>query len=110
MSAEAPVAAKPVMPSLAVARFIQLLLHGISVLLLVRVLLIVLGANIDQPLTAALISFTQPFTAPFEDIIAQPTDASGIVPIDVGALIGIVALQLVRLLVRTVGRRVAELP
>ncbi|MBI3521575.1 MAG: YggT family protein [Chloroflexi bacterium] len=94
---------------LPVARFLGLLLNVLCVLVGVRFLLILVGANVDQPIVAFLISFTDPISAPFEGVFEQPADDAGILPIDLGALLGIGALQLAAAFIRIVARRAREL-
>ena len=83
-------------------------LRVLVVLLLVRVVLIVSGANAEQPLVAALVTFTQPFVTPFENIYPYPEDESGVLPVDVAALLAMATVTLAGALVGRVARALAE--
>ena len=104
-----PPATKPAVRTLPVARFLMLLINVLCVLLGLRVVLILFGANIDQPLVAFILSFTDPIAAPFEGIVFPLADQSGPVSVDSGAVLGIAALQLGALLLRVVERRTSEI-
>lgn len=93
-----------------VARFLVLLIQVLVVLVAVRFVLILLGANVDHPIVAALLSLTDPFAMPFEGIFPQPADDAGVLPIDLGAIIGIGVLEAVALVVHAVGERTRDLP
>lgn len=93
-----------------VARFLGLLIQVLAVLVLVRFVLILLGTNVDHPIVAALLSLTDPFSTPFEGMFPQPADDAGVLPIDLGAIIGICVLEGVALLVHAVGERTRDLP
>lgn len=100
---------KPAVRPLPVARFLGLLINVLCVLLGIRFLLLLAGANIDQPLVALLLTFTDPFSAPFEGIFSQSREALGNLTPDLGALFAIGVLQLVALLLRVLERRTSEL-
>lgn len=93
-----------------VARFLVLLIQVLSVLVAVRFVLILLGANVDHPIVATLLSLTDPFATPFEGMFPQPADDAGALPIDLGAIIGICVLEAVALVVHAVGERTRDLP
>lgn len=93
-----------------VSGFITLLIHVLAALLLLRVVLIFLGVNVEQPLVAAFIATTEPFASTFAGIFPQPSDEAGIIPLDVGAAVAAIALEGIGLLVRAVARRAVEIP
>ena len=97
-------------PSLPLAQFLTLLINVLSVLIGLRFLLIFSGTNESQPLTAFLIPLTNPLVALFDRIVELPGDQDWMQRFDVAALFTIAGLQLVRLLLRTVERRVREVP
>ena len=93
----APVKPRTPRSSSPIARFLVLLIQVLAALVAARFVLILLGANVDHPIVASLLSLTDPFSTPFEGIFPQPADDAGVLPIDLGAIIGIGVLEAVAL-------------
>lgn len=94
------------------SRVVALVFSVLEVLLLVRFVLKLLGANAQQPLVSAMYGVTEPLVAPFRGIFAQPADTQGF---EIAALLAIVFFVLVGALivalVRAVtGRRSESIP
>jgi uncharacterized protein YggT (Ycf19 family) len=86
---------------LMVTRIVTLLFTVIEVLLLIRFVLKLLGANAQQPLVDGLYRVTEPLVRPFQGIFPQPAGA-----IDLPALLAIVFFFLLGALVVAVVRAV----
>ena len=93
-----------------VARVLVLLVQLLCALVAVRFFLILIGANVDHPIVAALLSLTDAFSTPFEGMFPQPADDAGVLPIDLGAIIGICVLEGLALVLHAVGQRTRDLP
>lgn len=78
-----------------VTRVVTLIFTVLEVLLLLRFIFRLLGANPSQPLIAALYGVTDPLVRPFEGIFSIPPNA----PVDIAALLAIVFLFLVAALI-----------
>ncbi len=79
-------------PAWGVARVVTLIFTVIEILLLLRFILRLAGANADQPLVSALYGVTEPLTRPFQGIFPTP---SGTPVFDVAALLAILFFFLV---------------
>jgi hypothetical protein len=79
-------------------RLVALLFGILQGLLVLRLILLLLGANQDNAVVAFVLTVTTPFVAPFRDMFALATveNASGSV-LDVAAVIALVAWTLVEL-------------
>ncbi len=84
-------------------RVVALLFTVLEVLLLVRFLLKLAGANQSQPFVAALFGVTEPLVRPFQGIFAIPADSA----FDVAALMAIVFLFLVAALIVALVKAIA---
>ena len=78
------------------SRVIALVFTVLEVLLLVRFVFKLLGANADQPFTSAIYGVTEPLVGPFRGIFAQP---AGTPVVEVAALLSIVFFVLVAALI-----------
>src|SRR5437588_10266853 len=83
-------------PVWTVTRVVTLLFTVLEVLLLLRFVLKLLGANAQQPLVSALYALTEPLVRPFQGIWPQTSAA---VVFDLPALLAIVFLFLIAALV-----------
>ncbi|HUQ41282.1 MAG TPA: YggT family protein [Candidatus Limnocylindrales bacterium] len=81
-------------PVWTVTRVVTLLFTVLEVLLLVRFVLKIAGANANQPLVAALYGITEPLCRPFQGIFPEPGAA-----VDIAALLAILFLFLVGALI-----------
>ena len=79
-----------------VTRVVTLIFTVLEVLVLLRFILKLAGANANQPLVAALYRLTDPLVRPFQGIFPEPTGAPAL---DVAALLAIVFLFLVAALI-----------
>jgi uncharacterized protein YggT (Ycf19 family) len=91
---------------LVIVRRVLGLLFGILVALIVlRVLLLALGANAGNALVDGIYSITEPFVAPFRGIFAidqvSPTGSS---EIDIAAIVAIIGWSLIALLITAILR------
>jgi uncharacterized protein YggT (Ycf19 family) len=77
-------------------RVIALVFTVIEVLLLVRFVAKLFGANADQSFVSAIYGVTEPLVAPFRGIFAQPTGTSGF---EIAALLSILFFVLVAALI-----------
>lgn len=84
-----------VSPVWTVTRVVTLIFTVLEVLLLLRFIFRLLGANPSQPLIAALYGVTDPLVRPFEGIFSIPPGAA----VDIAALLAIVFLFLVAALI-----------
>jgi len=78
------------------SRVIALVFTVIEVLLLVRFMFKLLGANADQPFVSAIYGITEPLVGPFRGIFAQP---AGTPVVEIAALLSIVFFVLVAALI-----------
>ena len=83
-------------PVWAVTGVITLIFTVLEVLLLLRFIFKIAGANAQQPLVRALYDVTEPLVRPFQGIFAQP---AGPPVLDVPALLAIVFLFLIGALI-----------
>lgn len=79
-------------PVWTVTSVVTLLFTVLEVLLLLRFILKLAGANSNQPLIAALYNVTEPICRPFQGIFPEP---SGPPVLDIPALLAIVVLFLI---------------
>lgn len=77
-------------------RVIALVFTVLEVLLLVRFVFKLFGANADQPFVSAIYGITEPLVAPFRGIFAQP---AGTPVIEIAALLSILFFVLVAALI-----------
>jgi uncharacterized protein YggT (Ycf19 family) len=77
-------------------RVIALVFTVIEVLLLIRFIFKLLGANADQPFVSAIYGITEPLVGPFRGIFAQP---AGTPVVEIAALLSIVFFVLVAALI-----------
>jgi len=84
-------------------RVVALLFTVLEVLLFVRFVLKLAGANQTQPFVAALYGVTEPLVRPFQGIFAIPADSA----FDVAALMAIVFLFLVAALIVALVKAIA---
>jgi uncharacterized protein YggT (Ycf19 family) len=96
--------AGPYAPVWTITRVITLLFTVLEVLLLIRFLMRVLGANPQQPLVAGLYGITEPLVRPFQGIWPQTSTP---VMFDLPALLAIVFLLLIAALVVALVRAIA---
>jgi uncharacterized protein YggT (Ycf19 family) len=85
-----------VTPVWTVTSVVTLLFTVLEVLLLLRFILKLTGANANQALVSALYRVTEPLTRPFQGIFPEP---SGPPVLDIAALIAIVVLFLIAALI-----------
>ena len=83
-------------PVWTVTSVVTLLFTVLEVLLLLRFVLKLAGANAQQPLVAALYGITEPLARPFQGIFPEP---QGFPVLDIPALLAIVFLFLVGALI-----------
>ena len=83
-------------PVLAVTSVVTLIFTVLEVLLLLRFIFKISGANSNQPLISALYGVTEPLVRPFQGIFPEP---SGPPVLDIAALLAIVFLFLVGALI-----------
>jgi uncharacterized protein YggT (Ycf19 family) len=77
-------------------RVIALVFTVVEVLLLIRFIFKLLGANADQPFVQAIYGVTEPLVGPFRGIFAQP---AGTPIVEIAALLSIVFFVLVAALI-----------
>jgi len=77
-------------------RVIALVFTVLEVLLLVRFMFKLFGANADQPFVSVIYGITEPLVAPFRGIFAQP---AGTPVVEIAALLSIVFFVLVAALI-----------
>lgn len=99
----APTTTATASPVFTFTRVITLIFTVLEVLLLVRFVLKLLGANPSQPLVAGLYGITEPLVRPFQGIFAVPADS----PFDLAALLAILFLFLVAALIVALVRAIA---
>jgi uncharacterized protein YggT (Ycf19 family) len=78
------------------SRMVALVFSVIEVLLLVRVVFKLFGANTQQGFVAAIYGITEPLVAPFRGIFGQPDGTSGV---EIAAFLSIVFFVLVAALI-----------
>jgi uncharacterized protein YggT (Ycf19 family) len=78
------------------SRVIALVFTVIEVLLLVRFVFKLLGANANQPFASAIYGITEPLVGPFRGIFAQP---EGTPVVEIAALLSVVFFVLVAALI-----------
>jgi uncharacterized protein YggT (Ycf19 family) len=83
-------------PVWTVTRVVTLIFTVLEVLLLLRFILKLTGANSNQPLVEALYRITEPLTRPFQGIFPEP---AGPPVLDIAALLAIVFLFLIGALI-----------
>lgn len=93
-----------------VSRYVIRVLGVLTALVVLRAFLIFMGANAEQGLVALIYSLSEPFVTPFEGILPQPMVDTFVVPIDMGAMIAVIALQGLSALIRAAALRAAEVP
>lgn len=91
-------------PVWTVTSVVTLVFTVLEVVLLLRFIFKLGGANANQPLVAALYGITEPLTRPFQGIFPEPV---GPVIFDVPALLAIVFLFLIGALVVALARAIA---
>jgi uncharacterized protein YggT (Ycf19 family) len=96
--------AEPYAPVWTVTRVITLLFTVLEVLLLIRFVMKMLGANPAQPLVAGLYGLTEPLVRPFQGIWPQQNTP---VVFDLPALLAIIFLFLIAALVVALVRAIA---
>ena len=84
-------------------RVIALVFTVLEVLLLVRFMLKLLGANAEQALVSAIYGITEPLVAPFRGIFAQP---AGTPVVEIASLLSIIFFVLVAALIVAIVRAV----
>ncbi|MBI3522877.1 MAG: YggT family protein [Chloroflexi bacterium] len=103
--AQTNVSTAPASPVWTVTRVVTLFFTVLEVLLLIRFLLKLLGANADQPLVAGLHGVTDRLVAPFQGIFPEPTSPP---IVDIAALMAIVFLFLVAALIVALVRAISS--
>ncbi len=96
--------ASPYAPVWTATRVVALFFTVLEVLLLVRLVMKLLGANPEQPLVVALYGLTEPLTRPFQGIWPQTNTP---VVFDLPALLAIVFLFLIAALVVALVRAIS---
>jgi hypothetical protein len=86
------------------SRVVTVVFGVIQGLLLARIVLLLLDANRDNAIVAAVLAISQLFVAPFEGMFNTDSVASGGSVLDVAAIVALVALTIVELLVLAVVR------
>jgi uncharacterized protein YggT (Ycf19 family) len=87
----------------AVTRVVALLFTVLELLLLLRFLLKVFGANAQQPLVAGLYNITEPLVRPFQGIFPEP---SGPPALDLAALLAAAFFFLIAALIVAIVRAI----
>ena len=93
-------------PVWTVTSVVTLIFTVLEVLLFLRFIFKLAGANANQPLVNALYGVTEPLTRPFQGIFAQPSGA--LVIVDVPALLAIVFLFLIAALIVALVRAITS--
>jgi uncharacterized protein YggT (Ycf19 family) len=85
------------------ARIVTFLFGILQALLILRIVLLLLNANQDNEIVAAILSITEPFVAPFRGMfqLDEVTGANGSI-LDVAAIVALVAWTLVETLIVSV--------
>jgi YggT family protein len=89
----------------AVTRVVTLLFTVLEVLLLLRFVLKLTGANAQQPLVSALYRITEPLVRPFQGIFPEP---SGPPALDLAALLAVAFFFLIAALVVAIVRAITS--
>ena len=89
----------------AVTRIVTLLFTVLEVLLLLRFILKLFGANAQQPLVSGLYRFTEPLVRPFQGIFPEP---SGPPALDLAALLAVAFFFLIAALIVAVVRAITS--
>ena len=89
----------------AVTRIVTLLFTVLEVLLLLRFILKLFGANANQPLVSGLYRLTEPLVRPFQGIFPEP---SGPPALDLAALLAVAFFFLIAALVVAIVRAVTS--
>ena len=89
----------------AVTRVVTLLFTVLEVLLLLRFILKLFGANANQPLVAGLYRITEPLVRPFQGIFPEP---SGPPALDLAALLAVAFFFLIAALIVAVVRAITS--
>ncbi len=92
-------------PVWSVTSVVTLFFTVLEVVLLLRFIFKIAGANANQPLVAALYGITEPLCRPFQGIFPEP---SGPLVLDVAALLAIVFLFLIGALIVAVVRAITR--
>lgn len=87
----------------AVTRIVTLLFTVLEVLLLLRFILKLFGANANQPLVSGLYRITEPLVRPFQGIFPEP---SGPPALDLAALLAVAFFFLIAALIVAVVRAI----
>jgi uncharacterized protein YggT (Ycf19 family) len=87
----------------AVTRIVTLLFTVLEVLLLLRFILKITGANANQPLVSGLYGITEPLVRPFQGIFPEP---SGPPVLDLAALLAVAFFFLIAALVVAIVRAI----
>lgn len=87
----------------AVTRIVALLFTVLEVLLLLRFILKLFGANANQPLVSGLYRITEPLVRPFQGIFPEP---SGPPALDLAALLAVAFFFLIAALIVAVVRAI----
>jgi YggT family protein len=89
----------------AVTRVVTLLFTVLEVLLLLRFILKLTGANAQQPLVSALYGITEPLVRPFQGIFPEP---SGPPALDLAALLAVAFFFLIAALIVALVRAITS--
>ena len=89
--------------SVAFTRIVTLLFTVLEVLLLLRFILKLFGANAQQPLVSGLYGITEPLVRPFQGIFPEP---SGPPVLDLAALLAVAFFFLIAALIVAVVRAI----
>ena len=89
----------------AVTRIVTLLFTVLEVLLLLRFILKIFGANANQPLVSGLYRITEPLVRPFQGIFPEP---SGPPALDLAALLAVAFFFLIAALIVAVVRAITS--
>ena len=87
----------------AVTRIVMLLFTVLEVLLVLRVILKLFGANAQQPLVSGLYRITEPLVRPFQGIFPEP---SGPPALDLAALLAVAFFFLIAALIVAIVRAI----
>jgi uncharacterized protein YggT (Ycf19 family) len=92
-------------PVWTVTSVVTLIFTVLEVLLLLRFIFKIAGANANQPLVAALYRITEPLTRPFQGIFPEP---AGPPVLDIAALLAIIFLFLIGALIVALVRAITS--
>ena len=83
-----------------VARRVTVLAFGvIQVLLVLRIVLLLIGANQDQPLVASILFLSQAFVAPFEGVLGTDALAASGSILDLAAVVALVGWSILEMII-----------